>query len=619
MNIFRVLSYFFVLLLFCECKDDNMIDAEDDVAGVSMPAISWMQDPVIIEIPGVEESELMDYELPIEKYNNGETFVVDFLLSSDYINSAKVSIFLDNNEFALCKEDNDICVSTENIEYLIELVPYYDKGLNIDLDDQKVELSLILKRISGHKIRWGLVTPYNVYWSDIFIDDNLSLLKITTDHPVSDKIKFSTIRYGVFDESLFQHERAIKAIEVPNITEKPDLYLKYDNKKIPGVNNLVFNDIEGKVQKVELDGLVSYFLRRPLLTTNYNNTIFNSWNKAYMMKWVFDVTGDLRILDRMIEQSEILHKYRDDNYAKYKTLLRKEETDFIIGWSHFSDMCYFEGLPIKKKIGIATLGTGINFPASTALTIASHPEIWDNKIAGKSYRDVALDMLEYVFESWDYVIKQYYDDATGLLLSPSFAGEPEGYVPQWNRLFPLMAAGNVLVDTAEMLKLNDVRVKKIDSILLNLFKHFFDNSRIEPYNGKDIIYYPYGVYRLEANPNHTEDVIHMGFDCRGFSVFHYSGRYWNKHQTTLLSNLICYRMIKDENGTFTERQNSDRVIRGYNDWQGLPDLMWLAENEPELESKLLKYVVKLMEGNNTLDGRVVYYVLHYRALKYGIE
>ena len=445
----------------------------------------------------------------------------------------------------------------------------------------------------------------------------ISSINISTNKPIADNIKFSGISKGFIDESLYYN--SIKVKQLPREAETPKLYLKVDTYNIPGVTHLFIKGLEGKVLEEEMEGLVAYFLKRPLLTTNYNNTLFNEWTKVYMMKWTFDKTNDIRILNRMIEQADTLLRYRDDNYGKYKTLIKNEYTEFTKGWSHFRGLCYVDNEPTKKALGIADIGTGINFHAGVALTIASHPEIWNNSFEGKTYKEIALEMLEDVHENWNYIIKYYYDKKTNLLYSPKYASEPEGVVPQWNRLFPLMASGNILVDASELLNIKDDRINKIDSILKALFKHFWDNARIEKYEGKDVVYYPYGVYRLKSNPEHTEDINHMGFDSRAIRVFHHSGRYWNEEQTKLLSNLMCYRMIKDDKGSFASRQNSEKIIKNYDYSGSLPDLMWFAEFEPQLKDKLLKYSVDVMENRNTMDGRVVFNILHYRALKYGIE
>lgn len=606
-----------IIFLIVGCKDNNDISLPE--SDFSRPIISWKEEPKIIPLPEIPEEDLLNYELQIENLVNGEAFVVDLTMTYDYMNDGTLDLFLGKNGISLSMYESDLCMEVKNKHFLVEFSPYYDKGLEIKEDNSTINLSLVYEKVSSGTARWALVTPFNVYWSTTFIENEVSLLKITTNRSIGNKLKFNEISYGLLDPSLYNHNRAIEAVQLPREIETPKLYLKYDNKEIPGVNTLILNGIDGKVTQEEMNSIIYYFLKRPLFTTNYNNTIFSGWNKAYMMKWVFDKTGDTRILDRMIEQSEKLYKYRDDNYGKYKTLIKKENLEFVKGWSHFRGVCYYDNIAIKKMIGISDIGTGTNFPAATALTIASHPELWEQSIGGKTYKDIAYEMLDYVYDNWDYAITNYYDSSTNLLKSPKFASEPEGYVPQWNRLFPLMASGNSFVDALDLLSAYDVRANKVDEILKALFKHFWDNARIENYAGKDIVYYPYGVYRLETNPDHTEDINHMGFDSRGFRVFHNSGRYWNEEQTRLISNLLCYRMIKDESGTFTERQNSDVTIKNYNNWDALPDMMWYAEFDDNLKNKLLKYVYDEMNKKNSLDGRVVFYVLHYRALKYGIK
>ncbi|TKG95314.1 hypothetical protein EYV94_07655 [Puteibacter caeruleilacunae] len=405
----------------------------------------------------------------------------------------------------------------------------------------------------------------------------------------------------------------------PEAIEKPKLYLKYDNNNIPGVDKLVFNGLTGKVTQKELKGLTEYFLDRPIFTTNWHNTLFASWTKAHMMEWLYDVNGDIRLVNRMIEQANSINDHRDDHYRKYKTKISDTEAIYTKGWSHFRGMEELNGEQVKSKLGIATLGTGTNFPALTASMIANHPEIWKKKYQGKTYKEIMKVMLERVHESWGFAIKHYYDKKTNLLLSPSFGAEPLDYVPQWNRIFPLMAAGNVLVDTYEKLGEKDARAEKVDRIMKALIKEFWENSRTETVNGSKVLLFPYGVYRLKSNPMHTEDGGHYGFDLRGFRAFHESGRYWNKEQTQLLANVMAENIVKDDKGTFAKRLDGSGESKKYDYWGALPPMIWLAEFRPDLDHKMVEYIYSVMNKRGCLDGRVVFHSLHLRAKRYGIE
>jgi hypothetical protein len=338
-----------------------------------------------------------------------------------------------------------------------------------------------------------------------------------------------------------------------------------------------------------------------------------------MMEWVYGLNKDSRLLNRLIEQSNSIIANRDDKIRKYKSMVSKDKAIYLKNWSHFRGVAMFNGEPVKRGYGIASMSTGINYPAATAITIAKHPEIWDNTYDGKTYKQIALEMLEYVYESWEYVLEKYLDPKTSLLLSPPFAQEPENFVPQWNRLFPLMAAGNILVDTDEILGLNDSRAKKIDITLKALFKHFWENSRIEEKNGHKLVIFPYGVYRLTTNPNHSEDVNHFGFDSRGFRVFSNSGRYWNEEQSKMIAHLASENVFKDDEGTVYSRISGVGETKNYDYWGALPPMIWVAEYSTELDDCMVKYIYNLMNESGSMDGRVVFHILHLRYTRYGIE
>jgi len=182
--------------------------------------------------------------------------------------------------------------------------------------------------------------------------------------------------------------------------------------------------------------------------------------------------------------------------------------------------------------------------------------LWQQRAEGETYRQIACEMLEAVHETWDWVIQHYHDPKANLLLSPSFAAEPEGEVPQWSRVFPLMVAGNVLVDASEGLGLDAPRAKRIDAIDRAMIAAFWKHSGSLDINGRRCVLYPYGIARLKDNPNHTEDVGHFGFDSRGFVAFYRSGRYFTREHMQWLANTLAENAIEPERGAFAERLGS---------------------------------------------------------------
>lgn len=412
-----------------------------------------------------------------------------------------------------------------------------------------------------------------------------------------------------------------KEIDWPKEKETPKLFLKYDNKNIPGTQHLVLKGMKGPVTQNELEGLTDYFLERPLLTKNYLNTLFATWPRAYMAEWLYQQTHDRRIVDRMIEQSRSILQYRDDLYGKYPIYISEDAFIFSKGWSHFRGMILYQDRPMKLMLGIASLGTGINWPATTARTIAGDPELWEKEYKGTSYREIAKEMLNIVHESWDFTIKHYHDEQSNLLLSPPYGAEPEGLVPQWNRIFPLMAAGNTLVDTYAMLDEQNIKSTQIDLILKALFEKFWEYTRTDKVHGKEVFYYPYGVARwADMNSSHTEDTGHLGFDARGFRVFTKSGRYMTTEQLVPLANAISENVIKNRRGTFADRLSGQgKQHDRYDYWGALPPMLWFAELTDELDEKLVEYVIDLMEDKDSLDGRVVWHVLSLREQRYGVE
>ena len=450
-----------------------------------------------------------DYEI-----NKNEALRISMFINPGKNNSETPAITLagGSTEISLQAVDRDICVLANGKNKLVEL----DQS-------EKAHVSLILENLGNKNYKWLLISGGEKFWGEFISSDERSQKAgFSVSMQKSNELTIESFEKGKIKNRAYNH--CIKAHWLPHEAELPQVYLKYDNKEINGVEHLKLNGLNGKVTQQELNGLKEYLIERPLLTTNYQNTIFASWTKAYFMEWVYDNTLDIQLLNRLIEQSRSLLKYRDDNYGKYPTRISDSEAVFTKGWSHFRGICYVKEKPVKNMMDIASLGTGINYPAAAAKTIAKHPQLWEKRYQGVSYKEIAHEMLHIVNESWDFVIQHYYDDKTNLLLSPDYGAEPEGFVPQWNRLFPLMSAGNTLVDAYNLLNEKNEKALKIDTILKATFEHFWVNSRIQTVNNKPVLLFPYGVYRWKNETNHSEDGGHFGFDLRGFRVFHESGR-----------------------------------------------------------------------------------------------
>lgn len=551
------------------------------------------------------------FEYKDRTMSNGDALVLDMtcdLLTSKFEKRFEINLFSGASNVKFHMIESDYTIEIGGVNYLIEL----------QKDGEYVDCQLALRRYSDTTYQWRFSSGKQSFWGEFKVSETRDASKFGFTIPVSfqKKLRINSIKIS---ESGKDFGTGLKAVVIPREQEKPKISLRYDSKKIAGTECLKLNGLHGKVTKEELKGLNDYLIKRPLLSTNYHNTLFASWTKSHMMTWVYDQYGDIELVNRLIEQAKSISKHRNDRVGVYRNHLGNGKYGFTKGWNHFRGVTYENGKTAKKKIGIATLGTGINYSSAAAFTIAKHPELWSKSYNGETYKDIALAMLEEVHDSWQFAIEHYYDKKTNLLISPSYGAEPAGYVPQWNRIFPLMCAGNILVDASELLGINDERVAIIDSVLKSLFNTFWDFSRVESVNGKDVIYFPYGVYRWREKRTDTEDGGHFGFDLRGFRVFHESGRYWDKEKSSLLANVLNQVVIKDNNGTFTRRLSGEGVMKNYSYWGSIPPMIWLAEFEPELEYKLVEYAHNIMSKQSTLDGRVVFHTLHLRAKKYGFE
>lgn len=529
--------------------------------------------------------------------NIGETLCLELESGSGFFIYPQrvISLLIGNEKVSLFKEQKDFCVGVAGVNSMV-----YLGQLRIVKPNYRFNSIIYVERLTKNKFRWyldgygirrGDETDEMLYYGDFEIKDAKKQLSVGFTVPTSFN-KMLTIKE--FSKGTIVNELpsdAIKPVILPVEAEAYKVNIRYDSKGLEGVDALTLNSTEGKVTKEELNNLSTYLIKRPLLTTNDTNVIFASWTKAYMMDWVYEQTHNLSLINRLIDQSRTLLTYRDDKYGKYKVKVTNDKAMFTKGWMHFSGMTYINGEVARDNMGISCQGAALNFFAAAALAIAKDKTIWDKTYQGVTYKQIAFELLDNVHETWDFVIEHYHDKKTNLLISPSYGEETVGAVPQWNRVFPLMAAGNSVVDAYEIMGVDNKKADKIDSILKSMFKEFWKYSRTVEINDKKCLLYPYGIYLLENNPNHTEDFGHVGFDARGFRVFSESGRYWKPEDSQLIANTLSQSMIKDSEGTVTSNMNGTSTMKNYNYWGSLPPMLWFVEFDEELEHKLMDYTV----------------------------
>lgn len=528
---------------------------------------------------------------------------------------------LDKIKIGLALGETDIYLSVFKQEYVL-LVGNDKYALRIDdLGNTEQNVFLILERTEETAYRWGISANDNLFWGNHVIESNLyegqPMGGLIIPTCLKQKIKITEFCKGTVDDAYFTD--ATKAFLHANYAEKPEVFLKKDGAAISGISELRLNGTTGQVTLEELNGLNEYLIQRNLLSTNYDNTLFALWTRAYMMEWVYGKKKDVRMLNRLIEQSRNLINHRDDNFGKYMTSTGANTSVWTKGWLNFNWIVYQNDLPTKKSLGIASLGTGLNYLAATVRTIAKNPELWEESFNGQSYQEIAQEMSEAILDTWQFCIEHYYDSTSNLLISPSYGSEPAGFVPQWNRVFPIMCAGNTLVDAYELFGWNNNQITQIDEILQSMFDVFFENTRQETKNGKNTLLWPYGVNRwADGDKTSVEDLSHLGFDLRAIRWFHESGRYWNPTQTTLIANTLNLNVVKDANGTFANKIDGTGQTNNFKDWASMPPMIWLAEFESDLQTKLVDYAYSLLQERSFLEGSAVFHILHKRAKEYGI-
>lgn len=528
------------------------------------------------------------------------------------VNAAKFALKVGSSEITFSRP-GDMCVAAEGVRYLLsffnEKLPPLDGTANI-----------YLSRPSKQMLRWQFESFGNVQYGDIKISSRDLCQGVCLSLPSQFEGFVEVVEFSLGDISASLPQGAVRAVELPYDTLRPEVDMRFESPKVEGVEHLSLNGITGEVTRKELNDLATYFIKRPLVTNNYLNTMFLSWTRAYMMEWCYEQTQNREVLDRLIEQGELFLELRDDKTRNYATRVGEYEQIYTPTWCHESCMGYFNGVVTKKFFAISDFGNGINHTSVAARIIASDRALWDEKYDKKrTYREVAMELLAGSMESWQFILDRYYRSATHLLRSPAYAEEPAGRVPQWNRVFPVLTAGNVIVDAYELFGLEDESVEKIDRCVAAMLRHFWENSYTIEVNGKECAQFPYGVFRWDNEPDHTEDLTHMAFDARGFRVFAESGRYWTKRQSELVSNTVNELMVKDDRGTFAWRMDGSNVVENYSYTGAVPEMLWYTEFVPELNQTLTPYAVSLMDRMGYLDGRTVFHILHMRAKYYGIE
>ncbi|VGO18177.1 hypothetical protein [Pontiella sulfatireligans] len=356
-------------------------------------------------------------------------------------------------------------------------------------------------------------------------------------------VSFSDFRYG----DLSPDERP--AASIAELTIKSRLPPAASNKTKPLLENP-----EGPLTKKEAEKLVEWALNEPGQWSNHANRMLSGHRNLYRVYRVYDASGDVRILNHLMDIAEMALDSRNDRnevIGSHKCLTGRKDGkwtgEVLPSWPHFSGWQVQDG----EKYYYGDVGedaAGVHYLAVAARAIAETPEVWNTKVDGseQTYLDKAkLYVNEAIFTVETCIIPRYIEPETLEFVYQFRRNLPGvrtldegGYVP-FNRYWHVPIAFLALCPAMEILDIESDKVGTYDRIAQISIDRWLKSMDYYEKDGLELFDYPYSYPSqtiFEKDPavwNYmpeffegfpSEDLGHLGCDASQLYIFHVSPR-----------------------------------------------------------------------------------------------
>ena len=397
-----------------------------------------------------------------------------------------------------------------------------------------------------------------------------------------------------------------------NLTKETDLFdfindpgpAGYKFRGMPADRHLVLDSLTGPVTKRELDGLRDNYLAYDNPTTNWGNYHFRRWYVPFMGEWIYDHVGPadkIRVLDKMIDMGRSVLAHRNDRFGKFVT----QFGDVTPAWPHYRWARITTEQYLEQPLGISDFGF-TSWATMPAKIIAADPQLWSKTYQGKTYREIADELIADSLVTVNACIK-WFLDRDMMLYMPSDEVQPlEGNnrIPGWNRAFKFMVSTLPLIDALEKLDREPETRRLLDAANASMIDEFWKYVRPRTVNGKTVYDYPGRLDRYAST-----DIGHAGFDSNCLQEFFRAGRYGiSREQVEAYANTLAEVSCMGD-GMFRHRfEGGEATISP--GLEGLEGLLFYAAYRPELFKLLVEHTWNtLCKGGEAPDSRVVWEIL----------
>lgn len=477
---------------------------------------------------------------------------------------------------------------------------------------ENVTLEIYIKR-HLNKFEWVVQAPFNTIGDTVsYISNNAPNIKVAYSAVKGNFIFYSIGNLEISNTTLPNYKAAVLH---PLVKHKNTAISKYDWDE-PAAKYLVLENSNGELTSNELEGLKNYLLEYQLPTHNYMNYYFRKRMNSYMMEWVFEKTGDTKLIDKAIQVAQRAIDYRNDNFGEYKISYNREIAPL---WPNYKEVEVYEDGSIGLVPG-ASAFAGLPSITVPIRIIANNSDLWEQKYEGRTYYEMALELIDEALKTIDYTYDVFVEN-DNLIRYPNTLLRPEwhGKVYIYNRVFPIISGSIPLIEALELFKIKAEKVQQMDNVNQAMIHYLMNDMTF--YGTSDVQYlrYPYSQAAQDKNPNkeQVEDFMHGSFDSRDFQLFYKSKRYGfdEKHVQAMANTLID--IVAKDNGEFSMRMDGKAKAKAFKTPISYDGFIWYAKYRPEVYTIIVKHIIdkEIAVQNNIWDVYCLYEILKLKENK----
>lgn len=567
------------------------------------------------QIPYNEEKgeKLIVKPIPTILIGNSEVLTFEFIVTKAVDENkecrgciSEAGFIVDGCKFLVQNNKKDLRIYVGYGE--IEEQPYYI----IHRFAENISLKVYIEK-NNKEFNWAIKTPYKTIGSTIKCKQNdKSEIELIYAPVAGNSLSYFLGNPGISKEKLPEH---VPAELHPLYKYKDSAISKYDWNE-PAAKYLVLENIEGEITENEIQGIKQYLLEYQLPTHNYMNYYFRKRMNSYMMEWLYKKTADKALLDKAIQVAQRAIEYRNDNFGRYKISYDREIAPL---WPNYKEVEVYEDGTVGLVPGASAFA---GLPAVTVpiRIIAKNPELWEQKLNGKTYYEIALGLIDEALKTIDYTYDVFVGD-DNLIRYPNtlLREEWHGKVYIYNRVFPVISGSIPLIEAMERFDIHKDKIEQINKVNQSMLDYL--KSDMTFYGTDDVPYvsYPYSQAAQDKNPDkeQVEDFMHGSFDSRDFQLFYLSGRYdFNEKFVYAMANTLVDRVAKG-NGKFSDRIDGNAKAKLFKTPISYDGFIWYAKYRPEVYDLIIHHIIneEIAVKNKVWDVYCLYEILKLKDVK----